>query len=264
MMKHSYSYLFIIILFLASCKGAENVAYFQDTSDGQVLNLAHVADLKVQPKDKMTIVVNSSDPELADLFNLPIMARRVGTTNNISGQWSLCTYTVDENGNISFPVLGKIKVAGMGRQEIADHIQKELISRNLCKDALVTVEFDDLFINVMGEVARPGRFEMTRDNYTVLDAISAAGDLSIMGQRENVKVIRHENDNTHTYVLNLNDLASLTKNPAYYLKQGDVVYVEPNNYRKRQTTVNGNNVLSTSFWISVASLLTSVAVLLKK
>lgn len=258
------TYLFLIMLILASCKGAENVAYFQDTSDGQVLNLAHVTDLRVQPKDKMNIVVNSSDPEVADLFNLPIMARRVGSSNNISGQYALCTYTVDENGYISFPILGKIKVQGMGRQEIADHIQKELISRNLCKDALVTVEFEDLFINVMGEVNRAGRYEMTRDNFTVLDALSAAGDLTITGQRENVTVIRHDNDKTHTYVLNLNDLSSMTKSPAYYLKQGDVVYVEPNDYRKRQTTVNGNNVRSTSFWISLASLLTSVAVLIFK
>lgn len=258
------TYLFLIMLILASCKGAENVAYFQDTSDGQVLNLAHVTDLRVQPKDKMNIVVNSSDPEVADLFNLPIMARRVGSSNNISGQYALCTYTVDENGYISFPILGKIKVQGMGRQEIADHIQKELISRNLCKDALVTVEFEDLFINVMGEVNRAGRYEMTRDNFTVLDALSAAGDLTITGQRENVTVIRHDNDKTQTYVLNLNDLSSMTKSPAYYLKQGDVVYVEPNDYRKRQTTVNGNNVRSTSFWISLASLLTSVAVLIFK
>lgn len=261
-MKHIY--YFFILLLLASCKGAGNVAYFQDTSDGQALSLSHISDLRVQPKDKMTILVNSSEPEIADLFNLPIMARRVGSTSNISGQYALCTYTVDEKGYISFPVLGKIKVDGMGRQEIADYIQKELISRNLCKDALVTVEFEDLFINVMGDVNRPGRYEMTRDNFTVLDALSTAGDLSITGQRENIKVIRHDGDQTHTYVLNLNDLNSLTKSPAYFLKQGDVVYVEPNNYRKRQTTVNGNNVLSTSFWISVASLLTSIAVLLKK
>lgn len=261
-MKNIYS--FFILLLLASCKGAENVAYFQDTSDGKEFTLSHVTDLRVQPKDKMNIVVNSSDPEIADLFNLPIMARRVGGTANISGQYALCTYTVDENGFISFPILGKIKVAGMGRQEIADYIQKELTTKNLCKDALVTVEFEDLFINVMGEVNRAGRFEMTRDNYTILDALSAAGDLTIYGQRENVTVIRHDNDKTHTYVLNLNDLSSMTKSPAYYLKQGDVVYVEPNDYRKRQTTVNGNNVLSTSFWISVASLLTSVAVLIFK
>lgn len=256
-------YLFLILLALAGCKGAEQVAYFQDTFDGQKLNLAHVSDLRVQPKDKMTIVVNSSEPELADLFNLPIMARRIGT-NNINGQYALCSYTVDEEGFISFPILGKIKVLGMGRQEIADLIQKRLTERNLCKDALVTVEFEDLYVNVMGDVNHAGRFQMTRDNFTILDALSAAGDLSITGQRENVTVIRHEKDHTVTYVLNLNDLNSMTKSPAYYMKQGDVVYVEPNDYRKRQTTVNGNNVLSTSFWISVASLLTSIAVLLKR
>lgn len=261
-MKHVY--FFLLLLIMAGCKGVENVAYFQDVSDGKVMDVAHVSDLKAHTKDKMTIVVNSSEYELADLFNLPIMARRVGTSNSISGQYALCTYTVDESGCINFPVIGKINVVGMGRQEIAEHIQKELTDRNLCKDAIVTVEFEDLYVNVMGEVNHPGRYQMVRDNYTILDALSAAGDLSITGQRENVTVIRNENDKAKSYVLNLNDLSSMTKSPAYYLRQGDVVYVEPNDYRKRQTTVNGNNVRSTSFWISLASLLTSVAVLLFK
>ena len=98
---------------------------------------------------------------------------------------------------------------------------------------------------------------------TVLDAISKAGDLTIYGRRDNVTVLRQENGKQNVYRVNLNNGCELTSSPVYYLQQNDVIYVDPNNVRKRQSTVNGNNVLSTSFWISIASLVTSIAVLLK-
>ena len=129
---------------------------------------------------------------------------------------------------------------------------------------MVTVEFTNMFIDVLGEVKNPGRFQLTQDKVTVLDAIGMAGDLNIQGRRYNVKVIRHEGNEARTYTMNLNSLSEMTNSPAYYLRQGDVVYVDPNDFRQRQTTVNGNNVLSTSFWISLASLLTSILVLIVK
>ena len=116
----------------------------------------------------------------------------------------------------------------------------------------------------MGEVARPGRFAIEKDRVTVLEALSTAGDLTIFGVRKNVVVMRNEGEKNRVYRLNLCSADSLTMSPAYYIQQNDVVYVEPNTMRARQSTVNGNNILSTSFWISVASLLTSIAVLLKK
>lgn len=131
------------------------------------------------------------------------------------------------------------------------------MGRELVKDPTVTVEFVNTGINVMGEVMTPGRYDINRDHLTVLDALSLAGDLTINGRRENVKVLREENGQTKVYTLDLTDLNKLVKSPAYSLQQNDVVYVEPNDFRKRQTTVNGNNALSTGFWISVASLITS-------
>ena len=110
----------------------------------------------------------------------------------------------------------------------------------------------------------PGRYDVNLDQFTIFDAISLAGDLTIQGQRKNVKVLRKEADGIHTYVVDLTDMAKTMSSPAYYLKQGDLVYVEPNGVKKRQTTVNGNTALSASFWVSVASLLTSVAVLIFK
>ena len=168
------------------------------------------------------------------------------------------------DGDIDFPVLGKLHIAGMTRSELAGYIKGELMGRDLVKDPVVTVEFLNTGVSVLGEVKQPGRYDMNVDELTILDAIALAGDLDIQGQRENVKVVRREADGLHTYQVDLTDMRNLVASPAYYLQQDDIIYVEPNGVKKRQTTVNGNTALSASFWVSVASLLTSVAVLIFK
>lgn len=260
-MKKLIGMLFLTLTVLTGCRSPKDVSYFQDANENTQMQIAMMSDLRIQPQDKLTIVVNSRDPQLAALFNLPIYSRRVGSTQSVesaTGQQSISTYTVDMEGNIDFPVLGSVKISGMNRQEIAAYLKNRLVSENLCNDAVVTVEFSNMYINVLGEVKNPGRFQLTQDKVTVLDAIGMAGDLNIQGRRYNVKVIRNEGSVAHTYVMDMTSLANLANSPAYYLRQGDVVYVDPNNYRQRQTTVNGNNVLSTAFWISLASLLASV------
>ena len=150
----------------------------------------------------------------------------------------------------------------MKREEIAECIKKELIKENLVKDPVVTVEFANLCISVLGEVNNPGRFSIDRDRLTILDALSMAGDLTIYGNRSKVMVLRQEGDVQRVYGLNLMSGEHIYTSPAYYLQQNDVVYVEPNAVKARQSTVNGNNVRSTSFWISLASLLTSIGILI--
>lgn len=203
---------------------------------------------------------------LADMFNLPIVAHRVGYSqeSSLNQSQQVSCYTVDENGEIDFPVLGKIKVAGKNREEIAAYIKKELIDRKLINDPVVTVEFSNLYISVLGEVNNPGRYGIDRDKITLLDAIGMAGDLTIYGKRQNVVVMREEEGKQLFYRVDLTSVDDLYSSPVYYLQQKDVVYVEPNETRARQSTVNGNNVRSTSFWVSIASLLTSVAVLIFK
>ena len=264
-MKKSLLVGLVALIALAGCKSPTDVSYFQDAQENVAMQIAQISDIRIQPQDKLSIIVNSRDATLADLFNLPLYSRRVG--NNItqaSGTSSVSLYTVDNDGTIDFPVLGRIKIQGLNRQEIANTIKNRLVSENLCNDAIVTVEFANMYIDVLGEVKNPGRFQLTQDKVTVLDAIGMAGDLGIQGRRYNVKVIRHDGNEARTYTINLNSLSEMTNSPAYYLRQGDVVYVDPNDYRQRQTTVNGNNVLSTSFWISLASLLTSILVLIVK
>ena len=148
--------------------------------------LPEVQAITVRPEDKISIIVNSRDPQLTDLFNLPILSRQLGQSLRGSGTSSgssqgVSAYTVDAAGEIDFPVLGKIYVAGMKREEIAKYIKDALIRENLVKDPVVTVEFANLCISVLGEVNNPGRFSIDRDRLTILDALSMAGDLTIYG-----------------------------------------------------------------------------------
>lgn len=253
-----------------SCSAPSQVTYFQDLRPGESeQKVVAATEIKVRPGDKLSIIVNSRDPQLSQLFNLPYVGQQIGqgsvTANATSGNsQGVSGYTVDEEGMIDFPVLGKIEIAGKNREEIAAFIKGELLAKNLVKDPVVTVEYMNLCISVLGEVAQPGRYSIDRDKVTVLDAISMAGDLTIYGKREKVLVLREENGVQHVYGINLCSAEHLYTSPVYYLRQNDVVYVEPNNVRARQSTINGNNVRSTSFWISLASLLTTVAVLVFK
>ena len=266
-----YKLIYLLLLLtgvtvLSSCGSSKQVVYFQDLKPGETeIKLPEVKAITIRPEDKISIIVNSRDPQLTDLFNLPYVTRQLGQSSNTYSTGTsqgVSVYTVDANGEIDFPVLGKVYVAGMKREEIAEYIKSELIKENLVKDPVVTVEFANLCISVLGEVNNPGRFNIDRERLTVLDALSMAGDLTIYGNRYKVMVLRQEGDVQRVYGLDLTSGEHVYSSPAYYLQQNDVVYVEPNAVKARQSTVNGNNVRSTSFWISLASLLTSVAILI--
>lgn len=255
-----------------SCSAPSHVTYFQDLRPGESEQKVIAAtEIKVRPGDKLSIIVNSRDPQLSQLFNLPYVSQQIGQISASKGAGSvsgsslgISGYTVDEQGMIDFPVLGKLEIAGKNREEIAAFIKEELLSKNLVKDPVVTVEYMNLCISVLGEVNSPGRYSIDRDKVTLLDAISMAGDLTIYGKREKVLVLREEEGVQHVYGVNLCSAEHLYTSPVYYLRQNDVVYVEPNNVRARQSTINGNNVRSTSFWLSLASFLTTIGVLIFK
>ena len=150
-------------------------------------------------------------------------------------------------------MLGTVHLGGMRREEAAAYIKDRLISSEMTRDAVVTVEFMNLSVAVMG------RYNIIRDNFTLFDAISSAGDLTIRGRRDGVIVLREEDGVQKKYVVNLCSAREVLSSPVYYLQQNDMVYVEPNDVRARESTVNGNNVRSTSFWISIASLVSTIA-----
>ncbi len=253
---------------MTACSTPKNITYFQDTDQADGAEIVAVKNIVLQPNDMISIIVNAKTAELSALFNLPYTAQRLGQNTNsfISGSSNayVSGYTIAADGTIDFPTLGRVKVAGMTRQEVAKKIKDELKNQGQVNESVVTVEFMNLYFQVLGEVARPGRYPIGKDGMTVLDALSTAGDLGIQGNRENVKLLRNENGHQKTYTLDLTSTRSMIYSPAYYLQQDDVIYVEPNDFKKRQSTVNGNNVRSASFWLSLGSFVTSTILVIQR
>lgn len=247
---------------LTSCGTAkERIVYFQDLqhySEGIEVEQQYIT---LRPDDKISIVVNSKDPKLTSLFNLSVANRTIGADPNStsSSVGQVAAYAIDAKGNIDFPVLGTIHIAGMTREQVRAYIKEQLVTNNLVKDAIVTVEYVNLQISVLGEVNAPGKYPINRDNLTILDALSMAGDLTINGLRNKVYVLRNENGIQKTYKVDLLSAKELYSSPVYFIRQNDVIYVEPNAMRARQSTVNGNALRSVSFWTSIVSFLASIS-----
>lgn len=267
MKKNVFSLIAIVgLMAITSCKTPENVAYFQDLSTGSVVQAAQVLEVKVKPEDKLSIVVTTQDPSLSALFNLVTIQNRAevaGSTRgytNTGGQVSY--YTVDSEGNIDFPVVGKIHIAGLTREEVAEKIVEELVKRNLVKNPIVTVEFANQCVVVLGEVKTPGKYNFNEDHITILEALAMAGDLTINGMRDNVLVMRKTSEGMQkAYRVDLTHAADLASSPVYYLQQDDVVYIEPDDKKKRETTPNGNTPYTPSFWVSMGSFGLTIATL---
>ena len=247
---------------LASCSTVKDIAYFQNKIVNEPEAIDKHAGIVIQPKDMLSIVVSSRNPELVAMFNLPIVNYMAGTEMVISGsQQRLLGYVVDNNGLIDFPVLGPIDVAGLTRWELSELIKKKLLDGGLLTDAVVTVEFMNFKVSVIGEVNSPGTFTIQGDKVTVLQAISLARDLTIFGERENVTVIRERDGQRTMYEINLCDV-SMFNSPAYYLQQNDVVYVQPSAVKARQSTTDDKALRMTSIFVSGGSLLVSLASLI--
>ena len=237
----------------------KNINYMQDITEETVMNMKSNEGILVQPKDMIAIVVSHRDPELAAMFNLSNASYQAGAETRTTGSstYRLLGYSVDPNGDIDFPIVGKIHVAGMNRWEVAETVKNELSSRNLLRDAVVTVEFMNFQISVLGEVARPGTYNITGDKINLMQALSLAGDMTIFGRRDNIQVTREENGKRHIYVVDIRN-SDVYNSPSYYLRQNDIIYVEPNKVRAGQSTVNENNFRSVSFWASLSSTVLSI------
>lgn len=250
----------IALLIATSCGTPKNVAYFQDLNNNPdtVITLQNRV-ITVKPTDKIYIGVKSKDQQISQLFNLT--GSNSSSSSNVSKD--AYYYTVDSKGNIDFPVLGTVHVANLSREQVAEKIKKALIDASLVKDPVVTVGLSNLHYSVMGEVNHPGQFAIEAEKVTILDAISNAGDLTITGVRDDVMVLRQENGHQKIYKINLCSGKDVFSSPVYYLQQNDVVYVSPNDTKKRTSTVNGNTIQSTGFWLSVSSLAVTILTFLK-
>ena len=245
----------------ASCghKTYNNIAYFQDVEEDMSLPMDVNRGIVIQPQDKISIVVSTKSTELARPYNLPRVIYTLGAENdNVDGGSSnILGYVVDNDGNINMAGLGKIHVAGMNRWELSDYVRQMLVDRNLLTEPNVTVEFMNFKISVLGEVGAPGTYNISGDKVTILQALSLAGDLTIMGKRDNITVLREQGKERTFYHLDLRD-TDIFNSPAYYLQQSDVVYVYPSKVRAGQSRINENNFRSFSFWVSIPSMLLSM------
>lgn len=252
----------VAMLALASCATVKDIAYFQNRVVDNPEAIDKHAGIVIQAKDMLSIVVSSRNPELVAMFNLPVISYQAGSEVVSQGyNQRLMGYVVDSEGKIDFPVLGPIEVAGLTRWELSEKIKKQLMTQGYLNDAVVTVEFMNFKVSVIGEVNSPGTYTIEGDKVTILQAISLARDLTIFGERENVCVIRERDGERIMYDINLCDV-SMFQSPAYYLQQNDVVYVQPSEVRARQSTTDDKALRMTSIFVSGGSLLVSLASLI--
>ena len=217
-------YLFIAALAAAamtlfSCKSStyKQINYLQDISGDTTMTMNQTKGIVIQPKDMLSIVVSSRTPALAAEFNLPVASYQAGTELFTEGgyQQKLLGYVVDNEGKISFPVLGTIEAAGKTRWDLQNYIRDEIISGGYIKDPIVTVEFLNFKISVMGEVNSPGTFTIAGDKITIFGALALARDLTIYGRRDRIQVIRESGDHRKIFMLDLRD-SDIFNSPAYY------------------------------------------------
>ncbi len=248
-----------VALLCASCSAPKNVAYIKNSDEVDLSQSAYLYDARIMPKDVLTITVNTVNPDAAAPFNLSVPTAFNNQTRSTYSQPILQTYLVDNNGTIEFPVLGNLKVGGLTKAECEKLIHDKIMPYlNAKENPVVTVRMANYKISVLGEVNRPGMFTVSNEKINIFEALAQAGDLTIYGVRDNVKLIRENakgRKEIHTVVLND---ASLINSPYYYLQQNDILYVEPNKVKARNSTVGQ----TTTLWFSATSILISMASLL--
>lgn len=257
-MKHLGIFILGALL-LASCATNKRAAYIQQVQTDIPTAIEQDYQIRIKPLDRLTVTINSKDPELAAPFNA---ASSYNSLNGLSSYSSssngnLQILTVDKEGKIQLPIIGEIDCDGFTRNELAKKIENTIRENGMVHDPIVIIQFADVKFSVLGEVARPGQFSITKDRISLFDALAMAGDLTIYGQRENVALIREENGMRTVHYFDLKNPDILTS-PYFYLQQDDVVYVTPNKYKAQAGEINQNR----SFYISLVSVAVSVATLL--
>ena len=250
----------LLIALLSSCGSVKNIAYLQNSDSVNYEKSKYLYDAKIMPKDELTITVNTTNPEVSLPFNLLMQnAYQQGRTLSAGASGTLMPYLVDTEGCINFPIIGRLYVAGLTKRECERMIQEKIqpylaVSEN----PIVTVRMSSYSISVLGEVARPGSYLVSREEINIFEALAQAGDLTIYGVRDRVKLIRKDaTGKKEIHTLNLND-ANIVNSPYYYLQQNDVVYVEPNKVKAQNSSVGS----MTTLWFSATSILISLTSLL--
>ncbi|MCE5206329.1 MAG: polysaccharide biosynthesis/export family protein [Porphyromonadaceae bacterium] len=251
-----FMYLLAFTYIMVSCAQVKDISYFQQTSRGETILNNKKYDARIKPKDILSITVVSSEAAASVRYNL-IMPQIDARMNNIQSQPALQNYLVDSDGNITFPTLGVLKVSGMTTDELGAFIGNKLKSFFSEELPVITVRILNYTVSILGEVLRPGKFESSNGRITILEGLAMAGDMTIFGRRDNVTVVReNENGEKIIYKVNLNN-DKLFESPAFFLEQNDVVYVEPN-----QTRANSSKYgAAENYRMTTISVLISLATL---
>ncbi len=260
-----------MLISLSGCQSYRNVPYLQDFGTLMGYNKEEVVinsvtakdklyDARIQPKDLLTITVNTSDPKAAAPFNFSVqtaMNAAISANQYTTSQPTLQQYLVNNAGEINFPVIGILKVGGLTKNE-AEALIRGKLKPYLKEVPIVTVRMSNYKISVLGEVNRPGMFTIGNEKVNIFEALAMAGDMTVYGIRNNVKLIRENNQGKRQVVsLNLNE-ESIIHSPYYQLQQNDIVYVTPNKTKAKSADIGS----STTIWFSIIGTLVSLASLI--
>ena len=244
------------LVMLTGCRMAKELAYFQNMDSISLEGVKMRPEIHIKPNDELTITVTSTNPEAAEPFNMTLRGGNYSTSGintNVSKQ--LYTYVVDQDGYITFPVLGKVKVGGLTRPQCEDFLLSQ-VKPYFAEEERPVVKVRYSSFTVIGEVSGSRTLNVSNERLSIIEALAQAGDLSVYGKRPNVLLIRElPNGEKITARYNLND-ANMLNSDFYYLQQNDVVYIEPHKARARSADVN-----SYMFWTPISSVLLSLATL---
>ncbi len=254
--------IIMAMMVATSCTSYKHVPYIQNSDEVDLTAATSLYDARIMPKDILTITVTCpEDPETARIFNLVVQADRYGEGNlrtQLSTQMQLQQYIVSNEGMIDFPLLGKISVVGRTKTELEEYIADRITGTYLKTHPIVIVNMANYKVSVAGEVAHPGVYTAANGKINVFEALAMAGDMTIYGRRDNVKIIRENAQGVKTVTeLDLTD-ANIISSPYYQLQQNDVVVVTPNKTKSKNSGIGSE----TNLWFTSISIVVSVASLL--
>lgn len=244
-----------MVLLLSSCGAYKRQAYLQDMEAGATYSADIAPDARIAKGDKLKILVTASEPLLARPFNLVTGGSDYGSVSSSEGIESESqfdrSYLVDRDGNINFPVLGRIYVEGMTLEELTTTIENQIMNSGQLKDPIVLAEFSNFQITILGEVSSVGNYTIPDGSINVFEALAMAGDVTDDGQKDQLWVIRTLGDTRKVYSLNLKS-KSVFSSPAFYLQQNDMIYVKPKNSKMDSSVEKALTATSTfTSWLSI-------------
>lgn len=252
--------LLLALVTLSSCGSRQDIIYFQDEPLSEAIeNQNSDFELRFKTDDLLVINVSADDPETVAPFNLNVVSTNTSVID-AQGTLKMQTYLIDSNGNIEFPTLGTLNLAGLTRNE-ANALLKDKLSIYFKEDAppIVNIRLANFTVTILGEVKNPGTYTIQDEKISIPEALGLAGDLTIYGKRDNIKLIREVNGQKKFAKIDLTSV-NVLNSPNYYLTQNDVIYVEQNNARVRASSFNQNNGVIIS---AIGTLATIVAILIK-